>query len=1120
MDHLCELPHDAARRKALNTLPPTLHATYERILQRINKSNKDVQQLVQRSLRWLVCSKANLSSEALCQAISIETGDTDLDRNRIPEESEILRRCSSLVRRTARGDGLELAHFTVKEFLMTGIDSCDQEFQVYHYGLEDDEVELAEKCLTFLCFQGYKGEGSSDRRKLLPSGEAHSFRQYAVRYWPDHARKHLSKPVVSSLTQKLLDPSKQHTFITWAEELRLIVRSDYGENAEDADLSKASPLHFASMLVLPKCCEWLLQAGCYINESSVFGTPLECALLGDIALLSQARLRIPTKPPSAAIAESRSTTVGILVGNDADVNRSFLGQPSPMYIALCMADKLSCIELLRKGALIDSNAIGRLSGSDGYDLAREICEAIDTTSLRPKDHAILLQAALRSGNFSGDVALSVLAHRSEDTLNTFLTAAEYGQLGIVETIAQSELNINAVRQQDQRSALHLAASNDHIDIVRFLVEHGADCSLVDSEGRTPLHTSVEKLGCYRCFDFLLSRKVDVNSGDKHGLTVWHLAASKANIHALNILRSFAANGPPQLHLKANDGRTLLHCAAQSSSRATLIFLKDHFNQSAFHQTTSEGLTALHYAVKANSLDAVQYLIDREFDIHAITNDGSNTLHCTVDHDSSTVCEIVEMLLKNGVDPCKARKDGMTPIDVLLSIASQSTYSPDVSNEFGTILRILAKHSSLDITDGAGLTPLHRVCQIREDTDVCYQGNSWRPDALKILLQSGAKATVQDSMGKTALVYLVEAWKERLQISSFILPFDLPVIMIMELLDSTNDEHFLSNVCADPQILCLALISGNEELAYKVLEHGPSVDATVYDISGLSSLEAACKHGCSRPLLEELLGRSKVDRGIAGSKFGLSNFAFKTTCFNYERSVTNLLDLGFDPNDCTTEGKSALMLAAERGDIAVVEILINHGADVSATDNNGWSVIHYALESGSEALWHLLRRLITDWNAVIAADFSGRWSRDATALHLAASLWSGALDFLLKNSLISDINYVTDLQETALYIAVFHEDSRNVELLLEANADTTLSACGQESPLHLAARFGFIKIVKVFASKGTNLLLQDSSGLTPELIARRNGHFDIAKFLKEERSAGIGNRSFPNTTFRTLSGDCK
>ena len=338
MDHLCELPNDAARRKALNTLPATLHATYERILQRINRSNKDIQQLVQRSLRWLVCSRAHLTSQALCEAISIEAGDTSLDPTRISDEKEILRWCSSLVRRSALGDGLELAHFTVKDFLTTGIDQRDREFGVYHVDLDDDNTELAEVCLTYLSFQDCRSEGTTGKWSPIQNWECFSLHKYTILYWPEHARKSLSKQTVLSLTQELLHPSKQH-IISWAQDLRLIVYGLPYENTGDGDPGTASPLHFASMLAFPECCEWLLQKGCYINRPSAFGTPLECALAGHYAIAGRASLRIEMRTLQTDIAESRLATVKLLIDNGANVHRSSLGQPSPLFIALRMLTK-------------------------------------------------------------------------------------------------------------------------------------------------------------------------------------------------------------------------------------------------------------------------------------------------------------------------------------------------------------------------------------------------------------------------------------------------------------------------------------------------------------------------------------------------------------------------------------------------------------------------------------------------------------------------------------------------------------------------------------------------------------------------------------------------------------
>lgn len=50
LDYICDLNTDKAIRRGLNSLPPTLFATYERILDRVNASNSDTQRLVQRVL--------------------------------------------------------------------------------------------------------------------------------------------------------------------------------------------------------------------------------------------------------------------------------------------------------------------------------------------------------------------------------------------------------------------------------------------------------------------------------------------------------------------------------------------------------------------------------------------------------------------------------------------------------------------------------------------------------------------------------------------------------------------------------------------------------------------------------------------------------------------------------------------------------------------------------------------------------------------------------------------------------------------------------------------------------------------------------------------------------------
>ncbi|KAH8592059.1 hypothetical protein B0O99DRAFT_654160 [Bisporella sp. PMI_857] len=75
--------------------------------------------------------------------------DNTLDREAMPDEQGILRWCSSLIRRTPDSERLELAHFTVEEFLRN-INVRDLNSKYAKYGLSDSDHELVFHCIQFV----------------------------------------------------------------------------------------------------------------------------------------------------------------------------------------------------------------------------------------------------------------------------------------------------------------------------------------------------------------------------------------------------------------------------------------------------------------------------------------------------------------------------------------------------------------------------------------------------------------------------------------------------------------------------------------------------------------------------------------------------------------------------------------------------------------------------------------------------------------------------------------------------------------------------------------------------------------------------------------------------------
>lgn len=119
IDFLCECDSDLEREQALDNLPPDLPKTYDRILRRVNENrNKKRRTLVRNVLKWIVCAKEPLTLETVRHAVSIQANDTKLFQEAIFDGYAIMKSCSSLIRLSESDNTLELAHFTVKQYLL------------------------------------------------------------------------------------------------------------------------------------------------------------------------------------------------------------------------------------------------------------------------------------------------------------------------------------------------------------------------------------------------------------------------------------------------------------------------------------------------------------------------------------------------------------------------------------------------------------------------------------------------------------------------------------------------------------------------------------------------------------------------------------------------------------------------------------------------------------------------------------------------------------------------------------------------------------------------------------------------------------------------------------------
>jgi ankyrin repeat protein len=232
--------------------------------------------------------------------------------------------------------------------------------------------------------------------------------------------------------------------------------------------------------------------------------------------------------------------------------------------------------------------------------------------------------------------------------------------------------------------LHLASKEGHVDIARFLIEHGADAGARDNDNCTPLHWASQQ-GHSEVVRVLVERGVEVNARDHSDWTPLHAASQNGRLEVVRFLLEHGAdadasdrggwtplqwpscNGDLEIvrvllehgvdaNTQDNSDWTPLHGASQRGHPEVIRILLDH-GMAAVDPRNNSDWTPLHSASQQGHTEVVRVLIENGANPNFCDNSNQTPLHLA---SRAGHLLLVQVLIVFGVEFHMRNNEGRTP----------------------------------------------------------------------------------------------------------------------------------------------------------------------------------------------------------------------------------------------------------------------------------------------------------------------------------------------------------------------------------------------------------------------------------------------------------------------------
>lgn len=563
-----------------------------------------------------------------------------------------------------------------------------------------------------------------------------------------------------------------------------------------------------------------------------------------------------------------------------------------------------------------------------------------------------------------------------------------------------------------QTALHIAAKQGDLSMVRFLLRNEAVVNAEDGEDRLPLHYAVIS-GNASVVHALLSAGADKTVRDLGGLSPRDLCNSSSS------LSSWFLDHGSNLEAKNSDGLPALCLFAR---RRDITAVRDLLELRAnIDPVGPDEHTPLFEACKQNHAEMVELLLNRGANILA-RNSRNDTVMCQVGWHGHT--RIGEILLDHGAD-----------IDAVNDFRYSALHECCDHGHVEMALMLLRRGARFDMFNKWNNAPIHQACR------------SGHIKIVRKLLESGDDVNRRDShIDATPIGEASQHGHADI------------VQLLLSRGAEPNQRSFTDGHHQTP--LMRAAAEGHTAIVDLLLNHNPA------------HIEAQDEMGATALLYAVTNGRIETTKQLVSRKPNLEvrdrNIQYTPLHFASQACNANivhiLLEAGANPNVRESHRWTPIHEAAARGQLEIVQDLLRYGADPDPLQEHMWSPLRLALRDNRVEVASFLLR--TEGVDIDSQDHIGE-----TPLHQASERgFLAIVQELIQRG--ASVDRPSHAGLTALHFAARGGRPEVAKYLIE-ECHVNVNVCDQSggTPLDLATVHSHVDVMKVLLERGASKNIQ-------------------------------------------------